>query len=302
MRMSLVCTTDMLQHALNEGYAIGHFNINNLEFAQAILQAAEEEQSPVILAVSPGYLPHLGGFHLAATMVKALIKEYSITVPVALHLDHGTSYEQCLQAMYAGFTSVMIDASHYPLDVNIAQTKKVVEAAHALGVSVEAEVGRIGGQEDDLVVDDAEAMYAIPEECVRLVCETGVDFLAPALGSVHGPYKGEPKLGFSQMEQIQSLTGVPLVLHGGTGIPLSDIRRAISCGTAKINVNTENQLAFTKAIRRVLEENTTLYDPRKYLGAAREAVKDTVKQKIREFGSSEKAEKVRDYIRIKTMI
>jgi fructose-bisphosphate aldolase, class II len=296
--MPLVSMANMLHHALEEKYAVGHFNINNLEFAQAILQAAEEEKSPVILAVSPGYIPHLGGFHLAAAMVKALLKEYNITVPVALHLDHGSSYEQCLQAMYAGFTSVMIDASHYPLDINIAQTKKVVEAAHALGVSVEAEVGRIGGQEDDLIVDEAEAMYAIPEECERLVRETGVDCLAPALGSVHGPYKGEPKLGFSRMEQIQKLTDVPLVLHGGTGIPTHDIRRAISLGTAKINVNTENQLAFTAAVRRVLEEQVTLYDPRKYLAEAREAVKDIIKQKMREFGSSEKAEKVWDYARV----
>jgi fructose-bisphosphate aldolase, class II len=290
--MPLVSMTGMLRQALKDKYAIGHFNINNLEFAQAILLAAEEEQSPVILAVSPGYIPHLGGLRTAAAMVKELIKEFNITVPVALHLDHGSSYEQCLQAMYAGFTSVMIDASHHPLEINIAETKKVVEAAHVLGVSVEAEVGRIGGQEDDLIVDEAEAMYAIPEECERLVKETGVDCLAPALGSVHGPYKGEPRLGFLQMEQIRQLTGVPLVLHGGTGIPLHDIRRAISLGTAKINVNTENQLAFTRAIRRALDENTTLYDPRKYLDLAREAVKNTVKQKMREFGSSGKAKAI----------
>lgn len=290
--MPLVSMTGMLRQALKDKYAIGHFNINNLEFAQAILLAAEEEQSPVILAVSPGYIPHLGGLRTAAAMVKELIKEFNITVPVALHLDHGSSYEQCLQAMYAGFTSVMIDASHHPLEINIAETKKVVEAAHVLGVSVEAEVGRIGGQEDDLIIDEAEAMYAIPEECERLVKETGVDCLAPALGSVHGPYKGEPRLGFLQMEQIRQLTGVPLVLHGGTGIPLHDIRRAISLGTAKINVNTENQLAFTRAIRRALDGNTTLYDPRKYLDLAREAVKNTVKQKMREFGSSGKAKAI----------
>ncbi|HZG60979.1 MAG TPA: class II fructose-1,6-bisphosphate aldolase [Anoxybacillus sp.] len=290
--MPLVSMTKMLNHALEEKYAVGHFNLNNLEFTQAILQAAEEESSPVILAVSPGYIPHLGGFKLVVSMVKALLEEYKITVPVALHLDHGSSYEQCLQAIYAGFTSVMIDASHEPLEVNIAQTKKVVEAAHALGVSVEAELGRIGGQEDDLIVDEADAMYAIPEECERLVRETGVDCLAPALGSVHGPYKGEPRLGFSRMEEIRKLTGVPLVLHGGTGIPSHDIKRAISLGTAKINVNTENQMAFTRAIRLSLEENSKQYDPRKYLGVAREAIKDTVKRKMREFGSSGKSEKV----------
>lgn len=287
--MPLVSMKQMLYQAWQEKYAVGHFNLNNLEFAQAILKAAEEEKSPVILAVSPGYISHLGGLKLAAAMVKALIEEYRISVPVALHLDHGSSFELCLQAIYAGFTSVMIDASHYPLEVNIAKTKQVVEAAHALGVSVEAELGRIGGQEDDLIVDEADAMYAIPEECERLVRETGVDCLAPALGSVHGPYKGEPRLGFSHMEEIQRLTGIPLVLHGGTGIPIHHIKRAISLGTAKINVNTENQLAFTRAIRKSLEENKNQYDPRKYLGLAREAIMDTVKQKMREFGSSGKA-------------
>lgn len=287
--MPLVSMKQMLYQAWQEKYAVGHFNLNNLEFAQAILKAAEEEKSPVILAVSPGYISHLGGLKLAAAMVKALIEEYRISVPVALHLDHGSSFELCLQAIYAGFTSVMIDTSHYPLEVNIAKTKQVVEAAHALGVSVEAELGRIGGQEDDLLVDEADAMYAIPEECERLVRETGVDCLAPALGSVHGPYKGEPRLGFSRMEEIQRLTGIPLVLHGGTGIPIHHIKRAISLGTAKINVNTENQLAFTRAIRKSLEENKNQYDPRKYLGLAREAIMDTVKQKMREFGSSGKA-------------
>lgn len=288
--MPLVSMKQMLNDAFKENYAVGHFNLNNLEFTQAILKAAEEERSPVILAVSPGYISHLGGFTVAAAMVKALLEAYRITVPVALHLDHGSSFEQCLQAIHAGFTSVMIDASHYPLEVNIALTKKVVDAAHALGVSVEAELGRIGGQEDDLVVDEADAMYAIPEECERLVRLTGVDCLAPALGSVHGPYKGEPRLGFARMEEIQKATGIPLVLHGGTGIPTHNIKRAISLGTAKINVNTENQLAFTETIRLALEENPQLYDPRKYLGLARVAITETVKRKMREFGSSGKAD------------
>lgn len=287
--MPLVSLKEMLDQALTEKYAVGHFNLNNLEFTQAILQAAQEEQSPVICAVSPGYIAHLGGLKVASAMVRALVYEYRITVPVALHLDHGASFEQCLQAIQAGFTSVMIDASHYPLDENIRKTKKVVDAAHALGVSVEAELGRIGGQEDDLIVDEADAMYAIPKECAKLVRETGVDCLAPALGSVHGPYKGEPNLNFTRMEEIQKLTGIPLVLHGGTGIPTHDIQRAISLGTAKINVNTENQMACTAAIRQELDLNKELYDPRKYLGAAREAIKDNVKGKMREFGSSGRA-------------
>ncbi len=287
--MPLVSLKEMLNKALEEKYAVGHFNLNNLEFTQAILKAAEEEQSPVILAVSPGYIAHLGGLKLASAMVRALVDEYSITVPIALHLDHGSSFEQCLQAIQAGFTSVMIDASHYPLEENILRTKKVVDVAHALGVSVEAELGRIGGQEDDLIVDEADAMYAIPEECARLVRETGVDCLAPALGSVHGPYKGEPNLSFTRMEEVQKLTGIPLVLHGGTGIPIHDIKRAISLGTAKINVNTENQMACTAAVRRELELNKEVYDPRKYLGPAREAIKDNVKEKMRQFGSSGRA-------------
>ncbi|MDQ0339387.1 fructose-bisphosphate aldolase class II [Caldalkalibacillus uzonensis] len=288
--MPLVSMTDMLNKAVEGKYAVGQFNLNNLEFTQAILQAAQEERSPVILGVSEGAARYMGGFKLVVNMVKALMEEYNVTVPVAIHLDHGSSFENCVKAIHAGFTSVMIDGSHLPLEENIALTKKVVDVAHALGVSVEAELGRIGGQEDDLVVDDAEAMYAVPEECEQLVRETKVDCFAPALGSVHGPYKGEPKLGFDRMEVIQRLTGVPLVLHGGTGIPLKDIQKAISLGTAKINVNTENQMASAKTVRQVLDENPSLYDPRKYLGPARETIKETVKGKMREFGSSRKAE------------
>ncbi|MEJ9210530.1 class II fructose-bisphosphate aldolase [Bacillus smithii] len=287
--MPLVSMTEMLNKAKDEGYAVGQFNINNLEFTQAILQAAEEEKSPVILGVSEGAARYMGGFKLVVNMVKALMEEYQITVPVAIHLDHGSSFETCAKAIHAGFTSVMFDGSHYPLEENIALTKKVVELAHLFGVSVEAELGRIGGQEDDLVVEDAEAMYAIPSECDRLVRETGVDCFAPALGSVHGPYKGEPKLGFDRMKEIRDLTGVPLVLHGGTGIPTKDIQKAISLGTAKINVNTENQIASAKTVRQVLAEKPDLYDPRKYLGPARDTIKETVIGKIREFGSSGKA-------------
>ncbi|NSL52110.1 class II fructose-1,6-bisphosphate aldolase [Calidifontibacillus erzurumensis] len=287
--MPLVSMTEMLNKAKNEGYAVGQFNINNLEYTQAILKAAQEENSPVILGVSEGAAKYMGGFKTVVAMVKGLMEDYKITVPVAIHLDHGSSFEKCVEAMYAGFTSVMIDGSHLPLDENIALTKKVVDVAHVLGVSVEAELGRIGGQEDDLVVEDAEAMYAIPAECERLVRETGVDCFAPALGSVHGPYKGEPKLGFDRMKEIMELTGVPLVLHGGTGIPLKDIQKAISLGTAKINVNTENQITSTKTVRQILAEKPDLYDTRKFMGPARDTIKETVIGKIREFGSSNKA-------------
>lgn len=287
--MPLVSMKDMLIQAVEGKYAVGQFNINNLEFTQAILQAAQEEKSPVILGVSEGAARYMGGFKTVMNIINGLMEDYKITVPVAVHLDHGSSFEKCVEAIHAGFTSVMIDGSHFPLEENIALTKRVVDVAHALGVSVEAELGRIGGQEDDLVVDDAEAAYAIPAECDQLVRETGVDCFAPALGSVHGPYKGEPNLGFDRMEEVQKLTGVPLVLHGGTGIPTKDIQRAISLGTAKINVNTESQMTSAATVRKVLQENPNLYDPRKYLGPARETIKDTVKGKMREFGSSNQA-------------
>lgn len=284
--MALESMKKMLEHALEHRYAVGQFNVNNLEFTQAILLAAEEEKSPVILGVSESYISYLGGYPLVAAMVKALMKEYEITVPVALHLDHGSSFEACQKAIQAGFTSVMIDGSHHPLEKNIAMTGRVVALAHEHGVTVEAELGRISGREDDLVVEEAEAMYAIPEECVRLVRETSVDFLAPALGSVHGPYRAEPKLGFDRMKEIQELVGIPLVLHGGTGIPPADIQKAISLGTAKINVNTENQIACTAAVRNYLQANPEEWDPRRYLGPAREAVKESVRKKMKEFGSA----------------
>ncbi|OHR66632.1 fructose-bisphosphate aldolase [Bacillus sp. HMSC76G11] len=288
--MPLVSMKEMLIQAKDNKYAVGQFNINNLEFTQAILQAAQEENSPVILGVSEGAARYMGGFKLIVTMVKELMEEYKVTVPVAIHLDHGSSLEKCVQAIHAGFTSVMIDGSHHPLEENIELTKRVVEVAHAVGVSVEAELGRIGGQEDDIIDDVESAYYAIPSECDQLVRETGVDCFAPALGSVHGPYKGEPNLGFDRMKEVMELTGVPLVLHGGTGIPTKDIQKAIMFGSAKINVNTESQISATKAVREVLAAKPNEYDPRKFLAPAREAIKATVKGKMREFGSSGRAQ------------
>ncbi len=287
--MALVSMKDMLIQAKEKGYAVGQFNINNLEFTQAILFAAKAENSPVILGVSEGAARYMGGFKLIVSMVKELIEEYDVTVPVAIHLDHGSSLEKCVQAIHAGFTSVMIDGSHHPLEENIEITKRVVQIAHAVGVSVEAELGRIGGQEDDLSVDAADAFYAIPAECDQLVRETGVDCFAPALGSVHGPYKGEPNLGFDRMKEVMELTGIPLVLHGGTGIPTKDIKKAISLGSAKINVNTESQISSTSAVRAVLSNDDKVYDPRKFLGPARDAIQETVQGKMREFGSSGQA-------------
>ena len=285
--MPLVSMTEMLNKALEGKYAVGQFNINNLEWTQAILAAAEEEKSPVILGVSEGAARHMGGFKTVVMMVKGLLEDMNITVPVAIHLDHGSSYDKCKAAIDAGFTSVMIDASHHPFEENIETTKKVVEYAHANGVSVEAELGTVGGQEDDVVADGV--IYADPKECKELVEKTGIDCLAPALGSVHGPYKGEPNLGFAEMEEIKKLTNMPLVLHGGTGIPVADIQKSISLGTSKINVNTENQIAFAKRVREVLDADKEVYDPRKFIGPGREAIKETVIGKIREFGSNGKA-------------
>lgn len=284
--MPLVSMKEMLIKAKSEGYAVGQFNINNLEFTQAILQAAEEEKSPVILGVSEGAGKYMGGFIAVVHMVKGLMESYKITVPVAIHLDHGSSFDKCKEAVDAGFTSVMIDASHHPFEENVKITKEVVEYAHSKGVSVEAELGTVGGEEDGVI---GGINYADPNECKALVEQTEIDCLAPALGSVHGPYKGEPNLGFTEMEEISKLTDLPLVLHGGTGIPTKDIQRSISLGTAKINVNTENQIAATKVIREVLDNDKKVYDPRKYLAPARDAIKATVIGKMREFGSSQKA-------------
>ena len=285
--MPLVSMTEMLNKAWGDKYAGGQFDINNLEWTQAIRAAAEEEKSPVILGVSEGAARHMGGFKTVVMMVKGLLEDMNITVPVAIHLDHGSSFDKCKAAIDAGFTSVMIDASHHPFEENVETTKKVVDYAHANGVSVEAELGTVGGQEDDVVADGV--IYADAQECKELVEKTGIDCLAPALGSVHGPYKGEPNLGFAEMEEIKNLTNMPLVLHGGTGIPEADIKKSISLGTSKINVNTENQIAFAKRVREVLDADKEVYDPRKFIGPGREAIKETVVGKIREFGSNGKA-------------
>lgn len=284
--MALVSMKEMLIKAKAEGYAVGQFNINNLEWTQAILAAAQEENSPVILGVSEGAGKYMGGFYTVVKIVEGLMKDMNVTVPVAIHLDHGSSFAKCKEAIDAGFTSVMIDASHHPFEENVATTKEVVEYAHARNVSVEAELGTVGGEEDGVI---GGIMYADPQECKALVEATGIDCLAPALGSVHGPYKGEPNLGFVEMEEISKLADLPLVLHGGTGIPTKDIQRSISLGTAKINVNTENQIAATKVIREFLDTDKKAYDPRKFLGPAREAIKTTVIGKMREFGSSQQA-------------
>ncbi|MDR1782210.1 MAG: class II fructose-1,6-bisphosphate aldolase [Bacilli bacterium] len=284
--MNLVNMKDMLIKAKNEKYAVGQFNINNLEWTQAILEVAQENNSPVILGVSEGAAKYMGGFNTVVNMVKGLMIDKNITVDVAIHLDHGSSFDKCKAAIDAGFTSVMIDGSHHPIDENIKITKEVVAIAHEKNVSVEAEVGIVGGQEDDVVAQGV--IYANPEECFRISKEANLDCLAPALGSVHGEYKGEPKLGFDEMANISKMIDLPLVLHGGSGIPDYQIKKAIECGTCKINVNTECQQAFTKEVRDVLNNDAKMYDPRKYLGPGKEAIKKVVLDKMTLFGSIDK--------------
>lgn len=282
----LVSMKEMLLKGKEKKYAVAQININSFQWAEAILEAAQEEQSPIIVASSDRLVDYLGGFKTIATMVNRIVEEKNITVPVALHLDHGSSVERCKEAIDAGYTSVMIDGSHYPIDENIEMTKQVTEYAKLHGVSVEAEVGTVGGNEDGLI---GGIQYADPEECVRIVNETGIDALAAALGSVHGPYQGEPKLGFDEMKKISELTNVPLVLHGGSGIPDYQIQKAIELGHSKINVNTECLQAWTKAIREVLHNDTATFDARAILTPGKEAVKQTVIAKIKEFKSSHKA-------------
>ncbi|MCY7493477.1 class II fructose-1,6-bisphosphate aldolase [Bacillus safensis] len=281
----LITMKTMIFEARNTGYAVGQFNINGLQWAKAILQAAEEEKSPIILAASDRLIEFLGGFRTIVGMVNGLVEDMAVTVPVALHLDHGMSVERCKAAIDAGFSSVMFDGSRLPIEQNIAMTKKVVEYAKSKGVSVEAEVGTVGGMEDGLI---GNVNYADPIECIRLVEETNVDALAAALGSVHGPYQGEPKLGFKEMEYISKKVGIPLVLHGGSGIPVPLIQKAIALGHAKINVNTECTQAWSAVTRDTFMNNKETYDPQTLLTPGQQAIKSVVKEKIREFGSQQR--------------
>jgi 6-phospho-5-dehydro-2-deoxy-D-gluconate aldolase len=282
----LVSMKQMLREAKDNNYAVAQFNINSFQWAEAILQAAEEERAPVILGASDRLVDYLGGFKLIAIVIQTLVEEMRITVPVALHLDHGNSVARCKEAIDAGFSSVMIDGSHYRIEENIAMTKEVVAYAHSKQVSVEAEVGTVGGNEDGLI---GGISYANSEECLQIVEQTGVDALAAALGSVHGPYQGEPKLGFAEMKLISESTNIPLVLHGGSGIPLHQLHQAIELGHAKINVNTECLQAWAEAVRGVLVNDREIYDARSILTPGKVAIIATAKQKIKEFKSSHKA-------------
>lgn len=280
----------MLKKAVEGHYAIGQFNINNLEWTKAILLTAQENNSPVILGVSEGAGKYMTGFGTVAAMVKAMIESLGITVPVALHLDHGT-YEGCYKCIKAGFSSIMFDGSHFPIDENIAKTTELVHAAHNMGLSIEAEVGSIGGEEDGVV---GAGEIADPAEC-KMIADLGVDFLAAGIGNIHGKYPENWKgLDFDALAKIKELIGdLPLVLHGGTGIPADMIKKAISLGVAKINVNTECQLYFQEATRKYIEEGNDLqgkgYDPRKLLAPGYEGIKAIVKEKMELFGSIGKA-------------
>lgn len=282
----LVSAKDMLEKARAGKYAVGHFNINNLEWAKAVLLTAEELQSPVILGVSEGAGKYMTGFKTVAAMVSAMLEELNITVPVALHLDHG-SYEGCYKCIKAGFSSIMFDGSHYPIEENVEKTKELVKIAHTMGLSLEAEVGSIGGEEDGVV---GAGECADPAEC-KAIADLGVDFLAAGIGNIHGKYpENWEGLSFETLDAIQQLTGdMPLVLHGGTGIPEDMIKKAISLGVAKINVNTECQLAFAAATREYVEAGKDLegkgFDPRKLLKPGTDAIMATVKEKMELFGS-----------------
>lgn len=286
----LVSATEMLQKAKAGHYAVGQFNINNLEWTKSVLLTAQELNSPVILGVSEGAGKYMGGYHAVVGMVNGLLQDLNITVPVALHLDHGT-FEGCYKCIEAGFSSIMFDGSHYPIEENVEKTTRLVADAHAKGISIEAEVGSIGGEEDGVV---GMGECADPQEC-KTIADLGVDFLAAGIGNIHGKYPANWKgLSFETLDEVQKLTGdLPLVLHGGTGIPADMIKKAITLGVAKINVNTECQLAFAEATRKYIEAGKDLegkgFDPRKLLAPGAEAIKATVKEKIELFGSAGKA-------------
>lgn len=286
----LVSAKEMLIKAKKEGYAIGHFNTNNLEWTRLILEVAEEQKSPVIIAASEGATRYIGGYKVVANLIKTLHEELKITVPVAIHLDHG-SYDGAVAAIKAGFTSVMYDGSALPFDENLKRTREIVDLAHKKGCSVEAEIGAIGGEEDGV---SADGELADPNQA-KLISKVGIDFLAAGIGNIHGVYPSDWKgLNFDRLKEIEkSAGGIPIVLHGGTGIPKAQIKKAISLGVAKINVNTELQLAFAKATRKYIEDGKDKikkgFDPRKLLKPGVEAAKDVVREKMKMFGSVKKA-------------
>ena len=281
--MPFVTLREVLTDAERGEYAVGAFNTNNMEIVQAIVEAAEEERSPVILQASQGGLKYAGIRYIVA-MVRAAVE--TATVPIVLHLDHGTSFEQTMLCLKHGFTSVMFDGSKYSLQENIAATRKVADVAHAMGASVEGELGKIGGTEDDVSVDERDASMTDPDEAVQFVTKTNVDAFAVAIGTAHGTYKGDPILDFARLKNIDERVDTAIVLHGASGVSADSIRKAISLGVRKINIDTELRQAFTRGVQNVVQTKPHEYDPRKILGPAKEEMKAIIKEKMRLFGSS----------------
>lgn len=284
--MAFVSVAQLLKEAEAGGYAVGAFNCNNMEIVQAIIEAAEAEKAPVIMQASQGAIKYAG---LEFITGMARIAADNASVPVALHLDHGTSFAQVVQCIRSGFSSVMYDGSKLSLEDNIAITNRVLEMARPIGVSVEAELGKIGGTEDDISVSDREALFTDPKEAEYFVKQTGVDALAVAIGTAHGQYKGEPKLDFDRLKKIKALVSVPIVLHGSSGVPDEAVREAISLGVRKVNIDTNIREAFVYAIREEISRLPDEIDPRKLLGPAKERAVEVIRDKIRVFGSSGKA-------------
>ena len=280
----------MIKKAYQEGYAVGHFNMIDLIWAKTILVTCQEKNSPVIIGASEGAIKFMGGYNVAANVIKSLVVDLKLTIPVALHLDHGSCYEACEKAIVAGFSSVMLDKSSLPLAENIRETQRVVELAAKYDVSVEAEIGFIGGEEEGVV---NEVLYAKVEDCVQFNKEVKVDMFAPALGSVHGHYKGKPKLGFKQMEEINRLVKVPLVLHGASGLPDELVKKAIARGIAKVNTSTDAMDSYNRGLHEFyqnhLDELEKGYDPRKHIRYGNKFMREAILKKIELFGSANKA-------------
>lgn len=284
--MNLVTLKEVLAKAEEGNYAVGAFNANNLEIVQAILAAAESQNSPVIVQASQGAIKYAGLEQITAMVRTAAA---AASVPVVLHLDHGTDFNQIMRCIRVGFSSVMIDASLYPLKENIERVKKVVDVAQAVGVSVEAELGRISGTEEQISISEKEAFFTDPDEAACFVEETGIDALAVSIGTAHGQYKGEPKLDLERLSKIKDVVDVPIVLHGASGVPDETIRAAVERGIRKINIDTDLRQTFTNRMREVMAEKPAEYDPRKILGPAREALQQAVESKMVLFGSNERA-------------
>ncbi|MZP30747.1 class II fructose-1,6-bisphosphate aldolase [Heliobacterium undosum] len=284
--MPLVPVSQLLAAAEEGKYAVGAFNCNNMEIVQAIVAAAEAERAPVIIQASQGAIKYAGLEYIVAL---ARLAGENASVPVALHLDHGTSFAQCIQCIRSGFTSVMIDGSKYPLEENIALTNRVLEVARAVGVSVEAELGKIGGTEDDIHVDERDAFFTDPAEAKQFVDATKVDALAVAIGTAHGQYKGRPELDFDRLAKIRQLVNIPIVLHGSSGVPEEDIQKAITLGVRKVNIDTNLREAFVDGVKEAIEKNPREIDPRKILGPAKTKMSEVIREKIRIFGSNGKA-------------